>query len=55
VRFANEYFEQAIPLEAVSEVYRHDVLTDTTVKQLNPQADLASLEPELAEIGYRSA
>lgn len=52
VRYANEYFEQAIPLEAVSQIYRHEVLTDTTVKRLNPQADIASLEFDLTEIGY---
>jgi len=55
VRFANEYFEQVIPLEAVSQIYSHNILTETAVKQLNPEADLASLEPELSEIGYPSA
>ena len=55
VEFAKEYFEQAIPLEPVNQVYRHEALTETLIKQLNPQAELASLEPELAEIGYSSA
>ena len=55
VRFAKEYFEQAIPLEAVGRVYSHQVLTDTIIKQLNPQSDLPSLEPDLVEIGYPSA
>lgn len=55
VRFAKEYFEQAIPLEAVARVYSHQVLTDTIIKQLNPQSDLPSLEPDLVEIGYPSA
>lgn len=37
-RFAREYFEQTIPLEPVNQIYRHEVLTETTIKQLNPQA-----------------
>jgi hypothetical protein len=55
VRFADEYFEQAIPLEAISLVYRHEILTETVVKQPNPEVDLASLEPELSSIDYPSA
>jgi len=55
VKFANEYFERAIPLEAVSLVYRHEVLTETVVNQLNHDADIAFLEPELTSIGYPSA
>jgi hypothetical protein len=55
VRFAEEYFDQAIPLGPVVQIYRHEVLTETIVKQLNPRSDLASLELDLAEIGYPSA
>lgn len=55
VKFANKYFERAIPLEVVSLVYRHEVLTETVVKHLNHEADIASLEPELFSIGYPSA
>jgi len=55
VNFANEYFEQTIPLEAVGHVYRHEVLTEAVVKELNQDADIASLGPELTSIGYPSA
>jgi hypothetical protein len=55
VRFANEYFEKTIALELVSLVYNHEILTATLVKQLNPEADIASVEPELASIGYLTA
>jgi hypothetical protein len=55
VNFASEYFEREIPLEIVSLVYHHEVLTETVVKRLNHDADLSVLEPELSSIGYPSA
>jgi hypothetical protein len=55
VEYASEYFERAIPLEIVNLVYHHEVLTETVVKQLNHDADIAVLEPELSSIGYPSA
>jgi hypothetical protein len=30
-------------------------VTDAMIRELNPQSDLPSLEPDLVEIGYRSA
>jgi hypothetical protein len=54
VIFANEYFEQAVSLEDVNLIYRHERLTETVVKRLNPETDLTSLEAELSSIGYPS-
>jgi hypothetical protein len=54
LEFAKEYFERDLDLEAVSQVYRHEPITEVRVKQLNPEIDLQSLDAELLEIGYPS-
>jgi hypothetical protein len=46
--------QRDLDLEAVSQVYRHEPITEVRVKQLNPEIDLQSLDAELLEIGYPS-
>ncbi|WP_432867414.1 hypothetical protein [Microbispora rosea] len=50
--FAEEYYGVAVNLEAVRSVYALQPLTQSIVSVLNPEVDLASLEEDLAEIGY---
>ncbi|GAA3590002.1 hypothetical protein GCM10022419_085670 [Nonomuraea rosea] len=51
-KFAEEYYEVAVDLEAVRSVYALRPLTRSIVSALNPEADLAGLEEDLAEIAY---
>lgn len=50
--FAEEYYEQEMPLWAIKEVYAHRPLTEEIVQALNPEATLESMAGELEEIGY---
>lgn len=52
VAFAAEYYEVAVPLEAVAAIYRHEPLTDALVARLNPARDVHDLASDLAEIGF---
>ncbi len=52
VAYASEYFEVEVSLTDVEAVYGHHALTSDVVARLNPEADFADLEAELAEIGY---
>jgi len=54
VQFASEYFEKTIPIEAVERIYRHETISDLTIKRLSPGMDRQSLDTELIEIGYPS-
>jgi len=54
VGFAKEYFEKNIPLETVRQIYRHEPVSESAVRQLNPEAHFQSLSAELDEIGYPS-
>lgn len=54
LEFAKEYFEKSIPLETVKQIYRHEPITELDLRQLNPDADLKSLDAGLPEIGYPS-
>jgi len=53
-RWSEEYYERAVPLAAVERVYRHELLTDDLVAQLNAAVRIADLK-DLDEIGYRVA
>ena len=55
VAFAAEYYEVAIPLDIVANVYRHIPLTTEVVARLNPSVLLTDLASDLAEIGYPDA
>jgi hypothetical protein len=50
--FAEDYYEQALDLEAVRHVYALMPLTEYVVTSLNPERRLADLTEEIAEIGY---
>ena len=52
VSFAAEYYEVEIPLDVVTDVYRHTPLTTELVARLNPAVLLTDLASDLAEIGY---
>jgi len=54
-RFAGEYFETQVPLEAIAAIYDHTPLTAQLVAQLNPQLTLHDIEADVAEIGYPRA
>ncbi|MEV0230583.1 hypothetical protein [Nonomuraea sp. NPDC050786] len=51
-RFAQEYFEVEMDLEAVRHIYALRPLTQSVVSSLNPDVSLASLAGDIAEIGY---
>ena len=50
--FAEDYYEQALDLEAVRHVYALMPLTEYVVTSLNRQRRLADLTEGIAEIGY---
>ena len=51
--FAEDYYESAVPVEAVAEVFRHGPITDRLVSALNPDITLRDIADELhIEIGY---
>ena len=52
VAFAAEYYEVAVPLDAVAAIYRHEPITDALVARLNPTLSVHDLASDLAEIGF---
>ncbi|MBB4752376.1 hypothetical protein BJ964_006537 [Actinoplanes lobatus] len=53
-RFAEDYYETAVDLDAVSRFFALHPLTDDLVRRLNPDLVVADLAEDLAEIGYPS-
>ncbi len=53
-RFAEDYYETAVDVEAVGEIFALHPLTDDLVRRLNPDLVVADLAEDLAEIGYPS-
>ncbi|WP_343954484.1 hypothetical protein [Nonomuraea longicatena] len=51
-RFAEEYYEVPVDIEAVRHVYALRPLTQSLVSALNPEVALADLAEDLTEIGY---
>ena len=51
-RWAEEYYECEVSLQAVIAAYQHRVLTEEIVASLNPKSNLISLSKDIAEIGY---
>ncbi|MFG3000292.1 hypothetical protein [Streptomyces sp. NPDC048340] len=51
-RWAEDYYETPVDLEAVRHVFDSRPLTDTIVNALNSDIALADLEKDIAEIGY---
>jgi hypothetical protein len=50
--WAEDYYEQVVPLAAVRHVYAHKPLTDNLVQRLNPEVTLEELAADIEEIGY---
>ncbi len=50
--FVQDYYEVAVPLEAVQHVYEQLPLTEAVVRSLNSDLSLTALSSELLEIGY---
>jgi hypothetical protein len=53
-RFAEDYYEAAVDVEAVGEIFALHPLADDLVRRLNPDLMVADLAEDLAEIGYPS-
>jgi hypothetical protein len=51
-RFAEEYYEVAVDLDAVRHVYALRPLSQSIIASLNPDASLADLAEDIAQIGY---
>ncbi|MFE7012119.1 hypothetical protein ACFVAQ_16670 [Streptomyces sp. NPDC057651] len=51
-RWAEDYYELPVALEAVSHVFASRPLSDSVVNALNPEVTVADLAKDLAEIGY---
>ncbi len=51
-RWAQDYYEVSVDLEAVRHVLACRPLTDAVVNNLNPEITLAELADDVAEIGY---
>jgi hypothetical protein len=52
VEFAREHYEVEITPADVAAVYRHDPLTNSLVRRLNPRVNVDSLAKDMNEIGY---
>lgn len=51
-RWASEYYEKTIPLDAVRQVYEHQPLTQQLVSRLSSERRIDDLESDLNEIRY---
>ena len=54
-RFAEDYYETAVSIDAVVAIFALGPLTDELVQHLNPDVSVADLADDLAEIGYPPA
>jgi len=54
-KWAEDYYDQAISLVAVEQIYASTPLTTELVKQVRAQADFAGVLADAKEIGYRVA
>ncbi len=51
-KFAEEYYEQSVPLSAVEHIYNHQSLTIEIISALNSDNSLENLEANIEEIDY---
>ncbi|MFF2250371.1 hypothetical protein [Streptomyces sp. NPDC058142] len=51
-RWAQDYYEVPVAVEAVAHVFASHPLSDSVVNALNPEITVADLAEDLAEIGY---
>lgn len=52
IAWAESYYECAVSAEATAAIFSHKPLTDSIILALNPEAELATVYAEAAEIGY---
>lgn len=50
--FAEQYYEEDIPLAPIRDIYTHAPITTKTLEYLNPDITIEDIAEELAEIGY---
>ncbi len=50
--FAEDYYEQDVPIETVEAIYAHEPLTTALVCSLNRETSKAALAEDIAQIGY---
>ncbi|TDF41521.1 hypothetical protein EYS14_01295 [Alteromonadaceae bacterium M269] len=50
--FAEEYYEEDIPLAPIRDIYAHAPITTKTIEYLNPCITIEDIAEELVEIGY---
>lgn len=53
-KYADEYYEREIRLEAIQHIYNYQPLTTDILTAINSEAAWADLEEDIAEIGYPS-
>ena len=51
-KWATEYYEREVDLDAVRHVYEHNSLTPSVLAALNPNLTLADLSEDIEEIGF---
>ena len=51
-RWASEYYERPVSLNAVQRVYSHQALTESLARELNPSVQFEALLADAAQIGY---
>jgi hypothetical protein len=51
-KYAREYFEKEIALDAIKHIYSHKLLTGELIRILNPEISLNDLAADIDEIGY---
>ncbi|GAA1655014.1 hypothetical protein J3R03_003484 [Actinoplanes couchii] len=51
-RFAEDYYQKPVALDAVREVFASAPLTPSLVRRLNPGRSATSLLADLSDIGY---
>jgi len=51
-KWAEAYYDRPVNIDAVKAIYRHDPLTETIIRSLNPDLVLEDLHSDIAEIGY---
>jgi hypothetical protein len=50
--FAKWYYEQELDVGELAPIYKHEPLTESLVKELNPDLSLSDLQKDAQEIGY---
>ncbi|HEY9886243.1 MAG TPA: hypothetical protein V6C96_03175, partial [Vampirovibrionales bacterium] len=53
-KFANDYYQEELPLESIQLIYEHKPLNKDIVKSINPEVEFDELLDDLKEIGYPS-